>query len=102
VPTRSVPTWPRRHQAFRSGPATAHRALDLAAAQASGELPLELSGQVGAGGTHQLVVVEHGAGAAGAAAPETAFRGHYLLTVTPRGGAEGVLLEPRPDVGPHE
>jgi hypothetical protein len=70
-------------------------------AQTSGALPLELSGQVGVG-THQLVVVEHGAGAANAAAPEAAFRGHYLLTVTPQGGAEGLLLEPRPDVEPHE
>jgi hypothetical protein len=67
-------------------------------AQASGALPLELSGQVGAG-THQIVVVEHGAGAA---TPEASFRGHYLLTVTPQGGAEGVLLDPRPDVEPHE
>lgn len=68
-------------------------------AQASGALPLELSGQLGAG-THQIVVVEPAAGGGGP--QEAGFRGHYLLTMTPQGGAEGVLLEPQPDVEPHE
>jgi hypothetical protein len=48
------------------------------------------------------VVIEEAADAAssGTGAPPEAFRGHYLLSVTPELGAEGLLLEPQPDVEP--
>jgi hypothetical protein len=70
---------------------------DTALDEASGPLPLELAIDLSATGNVQVVIEEVTHSETGA--PE-AFRGHYLLSVTPDLGAEGLLLEPQPDVEP--
>jgi hypothetical protein len=67
--------------------------------EASGPLPLELDIDLPATGNVQVVIEEAKATHSGTGAPEV-FRGHYLLSVTPELGAEGLLLEPQPDVEP--
>jgi hypothetical protein len=66
--------------------------------EASGPLPLELDLELPATGKVQVVIEE--AAGAGTGVPAAAFRGHYLLSVTPEVGAEGLLIEPQPDVEP--
>jgi len=69
--------------------------------EARGPLPLELDLELPATGKVQ-VVIEEAAHAAGSSTgvPVEGFRGHYLLSVTPELGADGLLLEPQPDVEP--
>jgi hypothetical protein len=69
--------------------------------EVSGPLPLALDAELPATGKVQ-VVIEEAANAArsGTGSVAEAFRGHCPLSVTPDLGAEGLLLEPQPDVEP--
>ena len=62
------------------------------------KIPLELEVELPATGQVQVVIEEPGNAKTGV--PAEGFRGHYLLTVTPERGANGLLLEPQPDVEP--
>lgn len=86
--------------AGHTGEAAVLRVLadDTTLDEASGPLPLELAIDLPATGNVQVVIEE--AKAASAETGAEAFRGHYLLSVTPELGAEGLLLEPQPDVEP--
>ena len=69
--------------------------------EARGPLPLELDVELPATGKIQVVIEEAAnAASSGTPAPAEGFRGHYLLSVTPALGAEGLLLEPQPDAEP--
>jgi hypothetical protein len=69
--------------------------------EARGPLPLELDVELPATGKVQVVIEEAAnAASSGTGAAAEGFRGHYLLSVTPDLGAEGLLLEPQPDVEP--
>jgi hypothetical protein len=64
--------------------------------EVSGPLPLEV--ELPATGKVQVVIEEPASSKTDALVE--GFRGHYLLSVTPDGGADDLLLEPRPDVEP--